>query len=704
MEAPRVLWRRGFNLVRLMAHTDDEIEVFMDHSMEQIAVFIDFENIARWAEEVFLDFELTPVIEYLQSRGALVIKRAYGDWSRFAHYRDEMMDNAFDLIQMYSIRAGKNRADIRMAMDALEIAMTRPHIRTFVIISGDSDFGALASKLREYGKYTLGIGPRQITHRLLVKSCDEFIYLETLLDENALVSEQAAMDMEVGRTLLRRALRALGQRGESPVEAPRLRQVMISMDPTFNEANFGFAQFKDWLAANTDLVTLHEQDFRVYVALKEPMPTSPLNTPPTPEKAAAVTSSVSQTQELAHQYRQIFSRLKMAAADFATRRDVLRDIYRELSEHPGEYTTDSLLETLRERYERQGFGRSKTLLRHIWQMGFRQRAFDYGDQSASVRAPVWLAPDIDSESAFVRRAESGFIYAVIHAGLEINLEELAAILVNDRDQADYIQTLLHELEARGLIVQENGRYRLPGRSDIPFCDHPVLRPICQEIEHVQLPENVPISPEKAFTLAKRAMIQRSQDFAASARSYLYACRIQWQSVLKQIPGANLEDLRWLIASYASVRAGELSQVDKDYERSRAYYLAFFLLVQEEDPLWSRMRGLINPMLVYYWANAGRELGVDVSSWNLSAALPAQVAMHAVTHENPELVKRWRERTRALAQVNPGVLQRVVEQIRHNYPDQPAYLLAADEIQRLLQETGERHTNLPTEVSLLSPSG
>ncbi|MFQ5410594.1 MAG: NYN domain-containing protein [Anaerolineales bacterium] len=141
----------------------------------QMAVFIDFENVALWAEQEFLDFELTPLMEFLQSRGPVVIKRAYGDWSRFSRYRDELMNNAIDLIQMYSVRAGKNRADIRMAMDALEAAMTHSQIHTFVIVSGDSDFGALVSKLREYGRYTLGIGPRDVTHPLLVKSCDEFV-------------------------------------------------------------------------------------------------------------------------------------------------------------------------------------------------------------------------------------------------------------------------------------------------------------------------------------------------------------------------------------------------------------------------------------------------------------------------------------------------------------------------------------------------
>ena len=678
-DRPRVFWRGGLIPTKYEAQMNDPIE--------QIAVFIDFENIARWAEEVFLDFELTPVIEYLQSRGALVIKRAYGDWSRFSHYRDEMMENAIDLIQMYSVRAGKNRADIRMAMDALETAMTRPHIRTFVIISGDSDFGALVSKLREYGKYTLGIGPRQITHRLLVKSCDEFVYLETLLGENTAVSEQTATDMQAGRSLLRKALRALGQRGETPVTTARLRQTMISMDPTFNEANFGFRQFKDWLEANVDVVDLHMQDFRFYVSLKESgnAEFAASGILPTPAAASPTRPKLETPIDLRTQYRQIFSRLKMTAADFTTRRDVLRDIYRELSEHPGEYTTDSLLETLRERYEMQGIGRSKTMLRHIWQMGFRQRAFDYGDQSASVRTPVWLAPDIDSESAFVRRAESGFVYAVIHAGIDVDVEELAAVLVNDREQADYIQALLIELEARGLIVEEDDRYRLPGHSAIPLCDQPVLRRICREIEQVQLPEKAARGPEKAFNLAKRAMIQRSQDFSASAHSYLYACRIQWDAVMSQDPGATLEDLRWLIASYASVKAGELSQVDKNYSQSRGYYLAFFALVQEDDPLWSRMRGLINPMLAYYWANAGRELGVDVSSWNLSSSLPAQVAMHAVNHENAELVAGWRQRTRDLAEVNPVVLSRVVEQIRHNYADQPAYLQAANEIQNILKE-------------------
>jgi len=650
---------------------------------EQIAVFIDFENVARWAEEAFLDFELTPLMEYLQSRGPVVAKRAYGDWSRFAHYRDDLMENVIDLIQMYSVRAGKNRADIRMAVDALEIAMSRPQINTFVIVSGDSDFGALIVKLREYGKYTLGIGPRNITHRLLVKSCDEFIYLETLLGETASVTEQAATDLETARTLLVKALQAHGQRGDVPVLASRLKQTMLSLDSTFNEANFGYSQFKSWLEDNADLIKLYIKDLQLYAAPKDFVDSSDPALLEMAGPAAAGPATVAPETALNEQYRQLYRRLKMDAADFATRRDILRDIYRGLSEQPYQYTTDSLLGELRDRYEAQGLGRSKTLLRSVWQMGFRQRAFAYGDQAASMRAPVALGPAIASEADFVRLAESGFIYAAINAGLPFDPDALAAVLLNAPDQKDYILDIVASLEAAGQIVKKGGRYQLPGFLPIPFRDEPALQRLVRDIQEVEVPENIAHTPEKAEILAKRAMIQRSQDFSASARTYLMACRLQWDAIETQVANASLEDLRWYMASYASVKAGELSQVQRDYAASTPYYLAFFYLVQEDDPLWGRMRGLINPMLSYFWANAGRELGLNVSDWNINTVSPAQVAHLAASHANAELRKRWEARTRALGQVNSDVLYRVIDQIRHNYGDQPDYLAVADRLTALL---------------------
>lgn len=663
----------------------------------QLAVFIDFENIALWAEQEFLDFELTPLMQYLKSRGPVALKRAYGDWSRFSRYREDLMNNTVDLIQIFSVRAGKNRADIRMALDALEAAIERPQIDTFVIVSGDSDFGPLVAKLREYGKYTLGIGPREVTHPLLARACDEFVYVEAALGElvdDERMSDTAVADNELARQLLLKALRVHSQRAELPVLAAKLKQTMLLLDSSFNEANFGYPQFKNWLEHNSDLLTLFVKDFQLYVAPHDFVPTPEWEGSISANGQAALTQQpVGQASDLAapvkpslrQQYNQIFTRLKMTSVDFATRRDVLRDIYRELTERSGERTTDDLLEELCDRYETQGLIRSKTTLRQIWQMGFRQRAFDYRDQVASVHVPVWLAEEIDSEAAFVQRAESGFVYAVINAGLEIDKEELAAILLNDAEHTEYIDNLLDDLERRGLIVNVDGRFLLPGQSSIPFADEPALQPIVYDIENVQIPDSMPRGHEKARSLAKTAMLQRSQDFAASARSYLMACRLQWDAVEQGEPGATLEDLRWYMASFASVKAGELSQIHRDYSHSRPYYLAFFFLVQEDDPLWSRMRGLINPMLSYYWVNAWRELGLNAGNPSLSATTPAEIAVRAASHENQDLCSLWYVMTNALAEVNPGLLRRVANQIRLNRGESPMYAQVADTLEQMLMQ-------------------
>lgn len=669
----------------------------------QLAVFMDFENIALWAEQEFLDFELSPLMSYLENRGSIAIMRAYGDWSRFSRYREDLMNNAVDLIQIFSIRAGKNRADIRMALDALETAIQRQQIDVFVIVSGDSDFGPLMTKLREYGRYTLGIGPREVTHPLLVRACDEFIYLETALGElvgdDGLV-EPSSSDMEAARQLLLKALRIHTQRGELPVLAAKLKQTMLLLDNTFTEASIGHTQFKNWLEQNGDLLTLFVRDHQIYVAPREFRPTPEWEAHPweatTVANGQAIaigaggslpTSDLTPTVKpsLRQQYNQIFTRLKMTSVDFATRRDVLRDIYRELSERPGERTTDELLDELCERYETQGLIRSKTTLRQIWQMGFRQRAFDYREQVASVHVPVWLDAEIDSEAAFVQRAESGFVYAVTNAGLEIDKTELALILLNDSEHTEYIDNLLEDLEQRGLVVEADGRYVLPGHSSIPFTDEPALQPIIYDIENVQFPENMQQGIDKARSLAKTAMLQRSQDFAASARSYLMACRLQWDAVEAGEPGATLEDLRWYMASYASVRAGELSQIHRDYAHSRPYYLAFFFLVQEDDPLWSRMRGLINPMLSYYWVNAWRELGLNAGNPSLNATTPAEIAVRAATHEVQELCSLWYAMSNALAEVNPGLVRRVASQIRLNRGESPMYAQVADTLEQMLMQ-------------------
>jgi hypothetical protein len=186
-------------------------------------------------------------------------------------------------------------------------------------------------------------------------------------------------------------------------------------------------------------------------------------------------------------------------------------------------------------------------------------------------------------------------------------------------------------------------------------------------------------------MAKTAMLQRSQDFIASASNYLLACRLLWDAVELGEPGASLQDLRWYIASYASANAGKLSQVYKDYAGARPYYLAFFSLIQEDDSLWSRMRGLINPMLSYYWANAGREMHINTSGWNLGGASPAQIALAVATYPDSELHERWKTLTRDLAKVNPDLVRRIANQISLNWSESPEYTEVVEQIQQIIDE-------------------
>jgi len=154
------------------------------------------------------------------------------------------------------------------------------------------------------------------------------------------------------------------------------------------------------------------------------------------------------------------------------------------------------------------------------------------------------------------------------------------------------------------------------------------------------------------------------------------------------PGAQLEDLRWYMASYASAIAGKLSQVNRDYAGARPYYLAFFALVQEDDPLWGRMRGLINPMLAYYWSNTGRELDINVSAWNLSMSSPAQIAVYAATHPSAELRRLWHKVTLDLAQINPSVLRRIANQLMLSRAEFPENARVADQIEAILEEASQ----------------
>ncbi len=159
-----------------------------------MALFCDFENIALGVRDAkYTPFDIKKVLERLLLKGSIVVKKAYCDWDRYKEFKATMHEAAFELIEIPHVRqSGKNSADIRMVVDALDLCYTKSHVDTFVIISGDSDFSPLVSKLRENNKYVIGIGVKDSTSDLLSANCDEFIFYDDLVREQEAKQKRSA--------------------------------------------------------------------------------------------------------------------------------------------------------------------------------------------------------------------------------------------------------------------------------------------------------------------------------------------------------------------------------------------------------------------------------------------------------------------------------------------------------------------------------
>jgi uncharacterized protein (TIGR00288 family) len=152
---------------------------------QNMAIFCDFENVALGVRDAkYAAFDIQKVLEKLLLKGNIVVKKAYCDWERYKEFKKTMHEAAFEMIEIPHVRmSGKNSADIRMVVDALDLCYTKAHVDTFVVISGDSDFSPLVSKLRENNKIVIGVGVQQSTSDLLTSNCDEFIYYDNLVEK-----------------------------------------------------------------------------------------------------------------------------------------------------------------------------------------------------------------------------------------------------------------------------------------------------------------------------------------------------------------------------------------------------------------------------------------------------------------------------------------------------------------------------------------
>ncbi|MET0263487.1 MAG: NYN domain-containing protein [Rariglobus sp.] len=236
-----------------------------------LAVFLDLENIALGAQDArFPQFDIGKVFERLLIKGNIVVKKAYCDFERYKDFKRPLHETAFELIEIPHIRqSGKNSADIRMVVDALDLCYTNEHVDAFAIISGDSDFSPLVSKLRENGKMVIGIGVKNSTSDLFISNCDEFIYYDDLVrvdppKKSARTTTTAANktapkttdaptskrpDPAKALDLVMATVNALiAERGaDESIWASMVKQAIKRQNPGFNERAYGFSAFTDLL-------------------------------------------------------------------------------------------------------------------------------------------------------------------------------------------------------------------------------------------------------------------------------------------------------------------------------------------------------------------------------------------------------------------------------------------------------------------------
>ncbi|HJS21374.1 MAG TPA: NYN domain-containing protein [Steroidobacteraceae bacterium] len=252
--------------------------------IHNMALFCDFENIALGVRDAkYQRFDMQKVLERLLLKGSIVVKKAYCDWDRYREFKAGMHEASFELIEIPHVRqSGKNSADIRMVVDALDLCYTKAHVDTFVIISGDSDFSPLVSKLRENAKVVIGVGVKNSTSDLLIANCDEFIYYDDLVRETPgrrrAPRKGAAKPAEVAHPprksederkqeafdLLVKTLEALiAERGEDErIWGSMIKQALKRRLPGFSESYHGFAGFNELLeeGQTRGLVTLEHDE------------------------------------------------------------------------------------------------------------------------------------------------------------------------------------------------------------------------------------------------------------------------------------------------------------------------------------------------------------------------------------------------------------------------------------------------------------
>ena len=266
-----------------------------EEPQQPLAVFIDFENLVLGLKDRTETLDIQRVLARLLEKGNIVVKRAYADWKRFSSYTSTLHEAAIELMEIPMRRlTGKNSADMRLCVDAMDLSYSKAHINTFVILSGDSDFSPLVSKLRENNKQVIGVGMKGSTSALLRDNCDEFIYYEDLKTEQEDPTAQLVVSSETQKEAFRillEALEALRRENRDTLWTSLIKTTIKRKMPSFTESAYGYRTFSRLLedAAQHGLLTLtRDAANRTYIVAQfgQEVPAQPSRPAPPPRRPA----------------------------------------------------------------------------------------------------------------------------------------------------------------------------------------------------------------------------------------------------------------------------------------------------------------------------------------------------------------------------------------------------------------------------------
>jgi hypothetical protein len=491
-----------------------------------------------------------------------------------------------------------------------------------VIVSGDSDFSSLMSKAREYGKYTIGVGVQASTSDLLIKSCDEFIFYDKLVEE---AYEQ--------------------------IKAPR----SLSVSESVIEAQQGAGPGAGAPASENASAPAEEKN-------AAPRPVVIRRAPPITAAASASTATTAAPVKRSERetLRYFFEDLRLPVIPPDVRADVLAELLSAVEPAPARATLNQAINKLKARYDFENVYRKREDIRAVARLAYRAGLFDFQPESPSLSAYIRRLNENDTERAN-RLVDRSLLRLTLESHIRLTPPCATSILFAPARGESYCADLLNELTEMEFAELSGNQYFVRRTDAISLLlQRPELAGVKRDLEQFSLHANDRITLEEADRLFDAASDLRRHDFIASSNCALRGLKILAELYLQREPEVSVDEFLWGAASYCSSRAGAYFR-NRDYISARHYYLAFFSVTQEGDFAWELLRPLLPSLLSYFWMTLSHEVEVRVSSFSGHMA-PGDTAVALVGELNDFGLKKMEELAYDLAVANAAQLRALIAQI------------------------------------------